>query len=100
MRFRQKLTDSPEDQLSLAVIHYVSGRYQEATDTYKRMLSENREYLALQVYIALCYYKLDYNEISLEILLPYVEKVRIGVMIVWFGLVDVVAFHLECSCLC
>ena len=41
---------------------------QEATDIYKRLLLENREYLALNVYVALCYCKLDYYDVSLEIL--------------------------------
>ena len=30
----------------------------------KRILLDNREYLALNVYVALCYYKLDYYDVS------------------------------------
>ena len=45
-------------QLSLASIHYLRSHYQEAIDIYKRILLDNREYLALNVYVALCYYKL------------------------------------------
>ena len=40
---------------------------QEATDIYKRLLLENREYMALNVYVALCYCKLDYYDVSLEV---------------------------------
>ena len=30
---------------------------------YKRILLEGRENLALHVYVALCYYKLDFNDV-------------------------------------
>ncbi len=71
MTLHTKMTDSTEDQLSLASIHYLRNHFQEATDIYKRLLIEYRDYLALQVYVACCYYKLDYYDVSLEILLPY-----------------------------
>jgi intraflagellar transport protein 56 len=68
MIYHQKLTDDTEDQLSLASIHYLRNHYQEATDIYKRLLLENRESIALNVYVALCYYKLDYYDVSVDIL--------------------------------
>lgn len=71
MRAHGKISESVEDQLSLASIHYLRSHFQEATDIYKRLLIEYRDYLALQVYVALCYYKLDYYDVSLEILAPY-----------------------------
>ena len=46
---------------------------QEATDIYKRLLLENRDYTALNCYVALCYYKLDYYDVSLEILAAYIQ---------------------------
>lgn len=58
------IIDSLEDQLALAAIHFLRGHYQEATEIYKRLLLEHRDYLALQVYIAICYYKLDYYDVS------------------------------------
>jgi intraflagellar transport protein 56 len=36
-------------------------------------LLENREDLALNVYVAMCYYKLDYYDVSLEILAVYLQ---------------------------
>ena len=39
------------DQLSLAAVHYLRSHHQEATDIYKRLLLENREDLALNVYV-------------------------------------------------
>ena len=40
MQHHQKLTDTNEDQLSLAAIHYLRSHFQEATDIYKRLLLE------------------------------------------------------------
>jgi len=74
MKYHAAITDSTEDQLSLASIHYLRNHFQEATDIYKRLLIEYREYLALQVYVAMCYYKLDYYDVSLEILAPYLAQ--------------------------
>merc|ERR1719502_1862351 len=71
MMHHQKLADTTLDQLSLASIHFLRNHFQEATDIYKRLLLENRDYTALNVYVALCYYKLDYYDVSLEILAAY-----------------------------
>ena len=49
------------------------SHYQEAIDIYKRILLDNREYLALNVYVALCYYKLDYYDVSQEVLAVYLQ---------------------------
>merc|ERR1711959_421399 len=68
-----KLKTTVEDQLSLAAIHYLRSHFQEATDIYKRLLLENRDDLALNVYVAMCYYKLDYYDVSLEILAVYLQ---------------------------
>ncbi|GFH15618.1 uncharacterized protein HaLaN_11872, partial [Haematococcus lacustris] len=74
MQYHQQLEETIEDQLSLASIHYQRSHYQEATDIYKRLLLENREFLALNVYVALCYCKLDYYDVSLEILQVYLDR--------------------------
>eukprot|EP00760_Papus_ankaliazontas_P035420 PhM_4_TR7788/c0_g1_i1/m.50061/K19685/TTC26, IFT56, DYF13; intraflagellar transport protein 56 len=74
MHHHQKLQESLEDQLSLAAIHYFRNHFQEATDIYKRVLLENREYYALNIYVALCYYKLDYYDVSLEVLNVYLGQ--------------------------
>ena len=57
----------------MAAVHYLRSHHQEATDIYKRLLLENREDLALNVYVAMCYYKLDYYDVSLEILAVYLQ---------------------------
>ena len=74
MSYHQKLQDTVEDQLSLAAIHYFRNHYQEATDIYKKILMQTRDYLALNVYVALCYYKLDYYDVSLEVLNVYLQS--------------------------
>lgn len=74
MQHHQALSDSTEDQLCLAAIQYLRSHFQEATDIYKRLLVENREHWALNVYIALCYYKLDYYDVALEILQTYLAN--------------------------
>ncbi|KAJ9450065.1 Intraflagellar transport protein 56-like protein [Diplonema papillatum] len=74
MVYHQKLQEQLlEDQLSLAAIHYFRNHFQEATDIYKRILLDNRDYLALNVYVALCYYKLEYYDVSLEVLNVYLQ---------------------------
>lgn len=50
-----------------------NSRVKQATDIYKRLLLENRDDLALNVYVAMCYYKLDYYDVSLEILAVYLQ---------------------------
>ncbi|CAK1595869.1 unnamed protein product [Parnassius mnemosyne] len=68
------LRDVPEDQLSLAAVHYLRAHYQEAIDVYKKLLLERRTYMALNVYVALCYYKLDYYDVSQEVLGVYLAQ--------------------------
>ncbi|XP_063980878.1 intraflagellar transport protein 56 [Diachasmimorpha longicaudata] len=74
LEYHEKLRDIIEDQLCLASIHYLRAHYQEAIDIYKKILLDNRDYLALNVYVALCYYKLDYYDVAQEVLQVYLQK--------------------------
>ncbi|XP_050346449.1 intraflagellar transport protein 56 [Nymphalis io] len=94
MQAHAKLRDVPEDQLSLASVHYLRAHYQEAIDVYKKLLLDRRykryqtdetdwvkmlfhvpsTYMALNVYVALCYYKLDYYDVSQEVLGVYLAQ--------------------------
>lgn len=47
---------------------------QEATEVYKHLLLEHRDFLALNVYLALCYSKLDYFDVSSETLEAYLQQ--------------------------
>ncbi|CAD7948025.1 unnamed protein product [Amoebophrya sp. A25] len=71
MQMHSTLGDSCEDQMCLAAVQFLRSHFQEATDIYKRILVDNREHLAINVYIAGCYYKLDYYDVAIEILQTY-----------------------------
>ena len=73
MQYHSQLGDSVEDQLSLASVHYQRGHYQEAVDIFKRLMLEDRERVALNVYVALCYHKLEYFDVSCELLETYLN---------------------------
>ena len=75
MELHKQLRDLPQDLLSLAAVHYLRAHYQDAIDIYKRLLTDNKDMIALHVYIALCYYKLDYYDVSQEVLAMYLQKV-------------------------
>jgi len=74
IRHHKMLRDVPEDHLSLAAIHFLRNHFQESTDIYKKLLLDNRDHLALNVYVAMCYYKLDYYDVALEILDVYLKS--------------------------
>ncbi len=60
-----------EDQLCVAAVQYLRSNFDDATNGYKSMLIENKDYHAINIYVALCYYKMDYYDVSLEILAVY-----------------------------
>eukprot|EP00040_Diaphanoeca_grandis_P000524 m.15678 g.15678 ORF g.15678 m.15678 type:complete len:566 (-) comp10694_c0_seq1:168-1865(-) len=74
MGYHQKLQDVIPDQLTLASIHYLRNHYQEAIDIYKKVQEDNPGFKALDVYIGLCYYKLDYYDVSQEVLEGYLQS--------------------------
>jgi intraflagellar transport protein 56 len=60
------LVGTLENQLSLAAIHYMRTHYQDAIEIYQRMLMQHPEFLALNVYIAMCQFKLEQYDESNE----------------------------------
>ncbi|CCW59760.1 unnamed protein product [Phytomonas sp. EM1] len=74
MSYHNHLKSTVEDQLSLAAAQYNRNHYQQAIDICKRILQQSPEYIALNVYMAMCYYKNDYYEVSLEILQNYLKS--------------------------
>lgn len=66
-----KLGDTSADQLALAAVHFLRAHFDDSIDIYKRILAQNKRHLALHVYLALCYYRQEYFEISLESLNTY-----------------------------
>ena len=85
MSYHDKLSDTIPDQLCLASLHCIyiyiyiyiytdlRSHWEESTEVYKKLLMENRDFHALNVYIALCYYQLDYFDVALEILSSYLS---------------------------
>jgi len=72
------LEDNIKDQMALASMHYMRGHYQEALTIYKNYLKSNSgnqvNFLALNVYVALCYYKMDFYDVSQEVLQVYLDE--------------------------
>jgi len=64
MQYHNRIGASVEDNLTLAAVHYLRGHYEEASEIYKKLLIENKDYLAINLYIALCYYKMDFFDVS------------------------------------
>jgi len=66
------LSDSTQDQLSLASVHFVRTKYQNATDIYKREWMKNKTLnIAIQIYVAYCFFELDRYDTSNDIIGPY-----------------------------
>lgn len=71
-----ELDDSTKaDQMSLAAVHYMRSQFQEAIEIYKRINYDHRDDVAVHMYMAMCYYKLDYYDVSLKILQVYLQHV-------------------------
>lgn len=71
---QEKLKDDLQNQLCLASIHYNRSQFQEAIDIYTKILDQNLDFVALNIYIALCYYKLDYFDKSQELIALYLQQ--------------------------
>lgn len=69
MTYHHKLEEGTEDQLCLAAIHFLRSHFEEATDIYKKLLLENREFHAINYYVALCYYKVKIHYLKYIIII-------------------------------
>ncbi|KAL0485261.1 intraflagellar transport protein 56 [Acrasis kona] len=70
----EKMQHNPINQLSLASMHFTNNRTQEAVDIYKKILLDDSSCDAIHFYLAVCYHKLDYYDISNEVLASYLQK--------------------------
>jgi len=59
LQAHSKLVGTLENQLSLAAIHYIRNNYTDALQIYQKTLSQYPNYLAMNVYMAMCEFKLD-----------------------------------------
>ena len=64
-----------ENQMSLAAIHYLRANYQEAIDLYQKLLTEHPDYIALNVYIAMCLFKLEQYQESNDAVDQYLSAI-------------------------
>jgi intraflagellar transport protein 56 len=77
LRCSAKFKDEIDDKISVAAMHFLRGNYQDALNIYKDHLKQNcgsTGYLALNVYVALCYYKMDFFDVSQEVLQVYLDE--------------------------
>ena len=69
----QKLNqNSIPDELSLAALHYLKNEQEEAIDIYKKIFMD-KKYDALNIYLAMCYYKLEFFDIALDLVNHYLS---------------------------
>lgn len=79
--YHLKLTKSTADKLSLAAHQYMKGEYEEAIQIYKNIYVD-KKYDALNVYLAMCYYKLELYDIALDLVNHYLTNHKSSVIAV------------------
>jgi intraflagellar transport protein 56 len=62
--------NSVADQLSLAALQYLKNEFDEAIEIYKKVYMD-KKYDALNIYLAMCYYKEEYFDIALDLVNHY-----------------------------
>ncbi|DAZ96853.1 TPA: hypothetical protein N0F65_008284 [Lagenidium giganteum] len=77
-RYQQLSASSVEDQLALAFTSVVKRNFHEAVEIYKQLLADPKAtasdlYMAVRVYLAMCYFQLDFYDVSLDLLNVYLE---------------------------
>lgn len=73
MSAHRKLGSSVEDRLSVAAIHLQRSHLDDSVDIYKKIMLENRNFKALNYYLALCYYKQELYDVAEEVLEDYLK---------------------------
>ncbi|ETV69161.1 hypothetical protein H257_15116 [Aphanomyces astaci] len=64
-------TSSIPSQLAAAAVLFHQRNFHGAADIYKRVLARHETHAAINVYLAMCYYHLEYFDISSELLATY-----------------------------
>lgn len=65
------IDEDPIDRLVVAFTLFLARAYEAAAKLYRELLDQHPEWIALNVYIALCYYKLEFYDISSQYLNAY-----------------------------
>ena len=66
--------DDLADRLSLAAMHFLRGSFEQASEIYKGALSDHKEFTALNMYAAMCYARLDFWDVSNELIQAYTNQ--------------------------
>ncbi len=74
LKFHGKLQNIVDDQLTLAGVHYLRSHFEPALDTYKQIQEEHPDYHAVNLYMAMAHYRLDFYDMSLEVLQKYLQQ--------------------------
>ena len=73
MTLHHKLGDDQASQLCKAAVHFFLGHYDDCIEIYKKLLLENKKNFAVNIYLAICYYRQEYYEIALDIVQQYLN---------------------------
>lgn len=74
-----KLTSNVQDQLCLAGLQFMKGEFEEAIEIYKKIYME-KKYDALNIYLAMCYYKLEFFDIALDLVNHYLSNYKTSIV--------------------
>uniref|UniRef100_A0A914YU75 Intraflagellar transport protein 56 n=1 Tax=Panagrolaimus superbus TaxID=310955 RepID=A0A914YU75_9BILA len=72
--YHSLLTTSVEDQMTYGAINFFRGHYGEPMVTYKSLITEHSTFLAVNVYLGICYFKMDYFDEALACARAYLDK--------------------------
>ncbi|GAB5372962.1 hypothetical protein AAMO2058_001709200 [Amorphochlora amoebiformis] len=61
-------------ELCLAGLHYNNAEFHQAVEIYHEVLNGNPTFIAIRAYLAVCYYRMDCFEVSLEHIQHYLKK--------------------------
>lgn len=73
------LTKSINDQLCHAALQYLKGEYEEAISMY-RTIYVDKKFDALNIYLAMCYYKMENYDLALELVNYYLSTYKTSIV--------------------
>ena len=73
MTLHHKLGEDQASQLCKAAVHFFLGHYDECIEIYKKLILGNKKNFAINIYLAICYYRQEYYEIALDIVQQYLN---------------------------
>lgn len=74
-----KLTNSVQDHLCKAGWEFLKGEFAEAMDIYKKIYVD-KKYDAINIYLAMCYYKLEFFDIALDLVNHYLGNFKTSIV--------------------